>query len=302
MTLCCVWFSADNWQLASDSRLSVTDELTVDISVKVTSFRVRIPMPSSAGLDGIDMLVDQEVGFMAAGDVATTLPVRESLRAAMARMWINPSLITELSMRRIAEVSAEVLLRLWRRRSEMDVSRVFATVCIVGWCPQQKCGRAFLLEPHVAGGTTKVVLRELQQTDGVVYFGSGAKVARHVAADKSQLTPPQVIRQVVGRQLDPTVGGRVQYGKLVSKDFEVYAVYDFTIDDEQKVLVSGYFIGGVELLAESDQLHLPDGYTLLPGRVVTPFLAEEQEALAQGFMPVTGGARSATLIGKPPSH
>jgi hypothetical protein len=98
MTLCCVWYTVDGWQLASDSRLSVTDAITVDISVRVTSFRVRIPMPSSKGFDGMDMLVDQEVGFMAAGDVATMLPVRESLRAAMTRLWINPSLLTELSV------------------------------------------------------------------------------------------------------------------------------------------------------------------------------------------------------------
>ena len=69
-----MWFSGDCCQLASDSRLSVkSDDLTVDTSVKVNSFTLRIPRPQMAGHARDAMFVNQEVGLVAAGDVATTL-------------------------------------------------------------------------------------------------------------------------------------------------------------------------------------------------------------------------------------
>lgn len=256
-------------------------------------------MPSSKGLDGIDMLVDQEVGFLAAGDVMTTLPVRETLRAVMARLWVNPSLITELSMRRVSDVSAQILHRLWRVRSEMDPQQVFAAVCLVGYCPQQKSGRAFLLEPRIVGNSTEVVTQELSGSDGPVYFGSGAKIARQLSAEQPELTPPQVVRKIVSEKLDQTVGGHVQYGKLIGKDFEVFAVYDFALDEQQRALVGGYHIAGMELLAEAEQLRLPEGYMLLPGKAVAPFDAEQSHAINQGFHPVTNYSHIQTLIGKP---
>jgi hypothetical protein len=273
----------------------------VDISVKVTSFRVRIPMPSSEGLNGRLMLLDQEVGFLAAGDVATTLPTRESLRAAMSSLWVNPSLVAELSMLQIAHVSGEILLRLWRQRSEMDVDRVFATVCLVGWCPRLKRGRAFLLSPKIVGAETEIDIREVQASEGPQYFGSGASAARQVSIERPDLAPAQVIRQVVHRALDPAVGGRVQYGKLAETDFRVYAVYDFDLHPDDKTLTAGFFIGGVELLAEEEKLNLPEGYMLLPNHAVTPFLREQEDSIQQGFSPVTNYAHFRPIVGRLPT-
>src|SRR5690606_36494728 len=153
--------------------------------------------------------------FLAAGDVATTLPVRESIRAAMSWLWVNPSLCPELSMQRFAEVTAEILLRLWRTRSEMTIDPVRVTIGLVGWCPRQSRGRAFLLEPQVKDGKTVVAVNEVETSYGPLFFGSGSDAARRVLADEPSLSPPQVIRRVARLSLDPMVGGRVQYGRLV---------------------------------------------------------------------------------------
>lgn len=297
MTLCCVWHSSDGWQLASDSRLTLSRDLTVDISVKVTSFRVRIPTASAAGLRGGSMRVDQEVGLAASGDLATTYPTRESLRAVMSWLWVNPSVPHELSMLQFTNAAGDVLLRLWTKRSEMEVEEIRATVAIVGWCPKERRGRAFLMTPEISGDTARMSVRELQAGEPPCYYGSGATEARRTSEERPSLTPPQVIRQVSRSQQVPSVGGRVQYGKLVEKDFCVCTVFDFDLDEHDKTLRGGYFIGGVELMADDQKLRLPEGYTLLPNYGVAPFQEEYDEAVRRGFRPIMNYAHFPNLIG-----
>lgn len=215
----------------------------------------------------------------------------------MSWLWVNPSLGPELSMATIADISAEILLRLWRRRSEMDMAPVLATVCILGWCPALKKGRAFLLTPEVEGAETNVAVQEVGALDGPQYFGSGAQAARKMSAGLPHLTPCQVIRRVTKEQIGPHVGGRVQYGRLADADFRVYAVYDFDVDEDKKVLTTGYFIGGIEFLADEKIFQLPEGYMLLPNHVVTPFLNEQDEYVNQGYTPVTSYSHFTPLIG-----
>lgn len=217
----------------------------------------------------------------------------------MSWLWINPSFGPELSMLQIANICGEILLRLWRERSEMDVDRVFATVCLVGWCPKQETARAFLLSPRVDTDGTSISLNEVEASAGPHYFGSGAKAARDLSADRPKLTPPQVIREVVHRQLDDAVGGRVQYGRMSGTDFRVFAVYDFDVHEQDKTLTTGYYIGGMELLAEDEKLNLPEGFLLLPNHAVTPFLDEQNDFIERGYTPVTNYAHFPALIGRP---
>jgi hypothetical protein len=72
-------------------------------------------------------------------------------------------------------------------------------------------------------------------SEGPQYFGSGVAAAQAVSAETPRLTPCQVIRKVIHRQLDAHDGGRVQYGKLVESNFRVYAVYDFDVHEEEKI-------------------------------------------------------------------
>jgi hypothetical protein len=102
----------------------------------------------------------------------------------------------------------------------------------------------------------------------------------------------------VHQSMDAAVGGRVQYGKLTGTDFRVYAVYDFDVHEGDKTLTSGYYIGGVELLAETDNFALPEGYLLLASHSVTPFMQEQQECIGQGFNPVTSSAHFPVLVGR----
>lgn len=280
MTLIAVWKTADKIQIASDSRLTVgTDH--VDTSIKVTSFPVRVLHPSSAGLDRDQVAWECDIGFCAAGDIAPTGAIKESLRALMDRLWIVPG-IGELSMSLFANIVAEMLERLWYAAAGALGNDTSALVVIAGFCPQRMAERAFTMRTDATVYPAKVVADEITDWSCAHFFGSGGRSARCVAKARPQLTPIEVIEAVVQRQLDPHVGGRVQFGKLEGNRFRVYAVLDLDVDIDERTFSSSYYVGGIELM-NPEALLLPEGVQLLP-RAIVPFEELRARLQSEGFV------------------
>lgn len=281
MTLIALWKTDGTIQLASDSRLTVGKE-HVDTSIKVTSFPVRVLYPASAGLDRDEVAWEGEIGFCAAGDIAPTAAIKESLRALMDRLWIVPG-VGELSMRVFAEMVAAMLQPLWFAAADALGNDTAATVILAGFCPQQKTQRAFALVTDITNPPASIRVEEITDWQQAHYYGSGAPAARAIANIRPLLTPVEVIEAISQRHLDAHVGGRVQYGKVDGQHFRVHAVLDIDVDSEARTFTSPYYIGTIELMNPST-LRLPEGIHLLP-RAILPFEDLRQRLHSEGFVP-----------------
>jgi hypothetical protein len=134
MTLCAAWFEDDDLHFASDSRLMIGPS-PVDISIKITSFPFTILEPSSKGLHDGKVLLHRHMGLCAAGDVATTMPVKETLRTLLASLWIRPR-EADVSMESIAAAAASTLELLWYQSAAALGNDVGAAIALGGVCPR----------------------------------------------------------------------------------------------------------------------------------------------------------------------
>jgi hypothetical protein len=284
MTLCAVWFDAGIPYLASDSRILLGSHATanfLDISVKITTIPVTVLEPSSQGYENGKALFEFTLGLAAAGTVATTAAVKESLRALLRSLWVVPG-VGEISMAEIAALTAAVLTPLAHRTR--DESKATATtLALVGYCAEQNRGRAFVVRSDPLGYEDAIV-QEIDPDEGPYFFGEGDKSAKEILEFNGTLTAPEVIRAVVDKGEDKSVGGRVQLGRLKEKDFQVQLVYDVVVDHESRKYTPGYFLAGLEVF-ESTKLKLPVGMEVLPSASF-PFRAYEDTLRRSGYSPV----------------
>jgi hypothetical protein len=108
-----------------------------------------------------------------------------------------------------------------------------------------------------------------------------------------------VVRAVANDDAVPTVGGRVQYGRVRGETFEVFAVIDYDVDHESRTATVGHYFAGVEGMG-GDSPDLPDGFHLLP-RTANLFRREWERLLKAGYAAQGRGGEVVQLIGRPRS-
>jgi hypothetical protein len=278
VTLCALWSYAGDLHIATDSRLTIGDQ-NVDTSVKIISFPITVRRPPGGPSDET-ILPQRNFGLCAAGDLAPTSAMKESIRALMSTMSVAPS-YAEVSMDSFASTIASLLKVAWFHSVERLGPEMRATVAFVGHCPQEDRQRLFLIKTVLTQDRAEVQVDELAPPNTPLYFGSGKDDAESMHATEPDLSPPQIIRRVSRSGRVPSVGGRVQFGRMMGTDFRVHAVLDHDCDDRARTYSCGFFFAGLELM-EPDVLPLPDGYHLLP-IVADPFARERKELENRGF-------------------
>jgi len=292
VTLIALWKTDDKIQIASDSRLTVGDSV-VDTSIKVSSFTARVLYPSLSGMDGERFSWVSEIGFCAAGDIAPSSAIKETLRACMDRIWITPG-VGEASMHLFADIVRQLLERLWYDAVAALGNSIKVTLIMAGICPSTNMQRAFVLESDATAAPARIVVSEVTEWEGPLYFGSGAQCARYVTAMRPALSPVEIIEAVCQRQLDPHVGGRVQYGSVQQSGFQTSAVVDIDIDVNERTYTMPYQLGSIELM-NPESLALPEGVSLLP-RLSAPFERLQAQLHHEGFDAVGARPAGVTLI------
>jgi hypothetical protein len=296
MTLCAVWTDGFNLQMSSDSRLMVAD-FYADTSVKVQTVPISILEPSSRGLHEQKAQVTRTYGMCAAGDVAPTMAIKDSLRVLMSSVWAVPG-HADLSMDSLVSIVANMLERIWYKCADGLGNDTLADVAFVGYCPRQRRQRFFMLNTNAGAYPAHVEIREIDPTETGFYFGSGRPRAEALSGERPELSPAEVVRAIANNPEVRSVGGRVQYGRMDGENFRVCSVIDYDVDHEAKTLAVGYYLAGVELQGQ-DQPALPEGYHLLPP-AVDPFRRQAEELAAAGYAyQGYGGEEGIQLIGGP---
>jgi hypothetical protein len=293
MTLCAVWKDSNGLQLASDSRLGI-GSTHVDTSVKVTTFPILVLEPSFEGWSDRKALLRQEIGLCAAGDVAPTMALKECLRTVMSSIWIVPGR-GNISMESFAQLVSSMLRPLWYQAASQLGNDVAAQIGIAGFCPEQQRERAFMLRTDTTSFPATIHTTEIDLAVGPVFFGSGRREAETLLSADPLLSPPRVIKRVAEDPRVTSVGGRVQYGKVVGRDFQVFSVYDHEVNHQEKTFVGGYYLAGLELVEDS-ALPLPEGFLIIP-TAVDPFQAEREELVKAGYQQIAKYSHFLALFG-----
>ena len=219
--------------LSSDSRINLeTKGLKNDNCVKVFSIPVKISEPAENNKEKI--VYNNSLGLAVAGGFISAYTIKESISEILKKLQYVPNAM-ELSMEKIAEF----VLKFFRKisfdfRALGDDNRLCMLI-LSGFCPKEKKVRIFEFSIDKSIHTEeRYYHKEILKNDGIVFFGSGAKVAKEIYQSDSNLNEFQIIKKIIVEEKDDTVGGGIQYGDICCNrtNFEVFGVQDYSLNDD----------------------------------------------------------------------
>lgn len=226
MTLCIVWKEKGNIHFASDSRITMRENVPVDIAIKVAAVPYVILAPNE---DGQPRKVDYsgELGMCYAGHTASSLLVKEAVSEVLKNLQYAPG-YTDISMDGIAEFIFQSYKYISKNIGLRFGFEATATMVVAGFCFAQKKVRAYLLE---LGGNQEFSCVEILQQDGDYHIiGSGkAKAEKEIPSKPSSKHFLLSMKSVIDDNDEPTVGGAIQYGCFEGKKkFKIRGIIEYT--------------------------------------------------------------------------
>lgn len=250
MTLCIAWREKNNIHLASDSRITLAENSTTDVGIKVISFPVAIypPMDETKRLKSSKPTYNKTFGMCVAGSQVNSHLIKESITEILQHLHYAPGW-TEISMDQIAKL----IFKVYEKVSSEVCSTALAQngiteIVVAGYCPKEKRLRAFQFRTDER--SNKHSFEEVLKVNGdYLFFGSGAGEANKILSATGNTYKhtwgylkllQRVIDegQVKTKEGSVTVGGNVQYGDFYRNNFKIYGVFDRS-DKNTKVMLRG---------------------------------------------------------------
>lgn len=276
MTLIVAWRQDDTIHVAADSRISFRGQHTeIDVGAKIVPLVVRVEGPTPAGGNMPAWVKSHRLGLAVAGSGTTASVLQASLGAFMGSMSSVSEPIDMASMARIVE---QVFQYIGRTVCAALGPAGLGEVMLVGWCDVENRPRAFLFEIEVHPNQLTVRTSEILTGTAPEYRGSGRTAVRSLGPT---VHPFDALKQVVLDPAVPSVGGPVQYGRVIGTDFRMYMVEDYETDDEDHVVTVGMYLYGLPVYG-GDAFLLPDGY-VKTGKGVLPYRRRIEMLVQQGY-------------------
>lgn len=220
MTLCVVWRDHQTIHMASDSRVTLRENSTADVAIKVMRIPCRIYAPSMK--DGPPLIEHQfDVAMLFAGSHITSAVMKESLEEVLANLQLVPG-SSDVSVGKIAQLCFRAYRQISRKVCETAIGKYgIAEIVLAGRCPVSNKLRAFSLTTDEK--TNEHSLEEvLTQELGHKVYGRGATLARKFISDG--VLPLTALQNVIDSEEEASVGGAIQYGRFEDGEFVIRAI------------------------------------------------------------------------------
>jgi len=216
VTLCIAWRDSHGFHMASDSRITVATNSTADVAIKLLRVPCQIYGPSVSGAP--ELRYDHDIALLFAGSSITSLIVKESLEEVLKLLQAVPG-YTRIAFDKIAKICFVA----YRQISQQTASTVLAEnahaeIHLAGHCPERNRIRVFRFSTDRRTNEhrqTEVLLQDM----GHVLSGSAKELARQQTLNGC--SPFAALRHVIDQQLDPAVGGPIQYGTFEGNRFVI---------------------------------------------------------------------------------
>ncbi len=285
MTLCIAWKdSKGSIYLASDSRISIGFGST-DVGVKVMSLPLRLYESTPAGASSPTLTHRRELGIAVIGSLTTTYIAKELLQNVFAGLQYAEGVADE-SFASMVELGASLFRQLTHDVCRLLFSNGLGKLVMVGYCPVERCGKAFVVSIDASSYPVQATQTELFTSQAFEFFGSGRTAAISLHQQNSHaLSPYQLVRGVIAAKAIESVGGAVQAGILDSEDFRVVGVRDYRQNDSLKEMSIGHFLGGQEIV--DGPLQFSSKGFVVSSPFLDPFQSEIDALFSQGYSPVS---------------
>ena len=280
MTLVAAWREGDTLHLASDSRLSFSQQGSVDVGLKVHPLPLRIFLPNPLR----EPFHDGSIGVVLVGSFISTVSVKDPLMTLLGNLQFVPGYMNP-TLEEVARIVAYLLETVGGEVCRVMAWRGTGQVIIVGKCPEKRVEQCFSISLKPIDNHLEAEIRQELQDVEVSFFGDReAKEAAERELGHQAPTRRSVLRVLKSICLDEcysNVGGPIQYGRTEGERFFQKGVRDYFPDPEGKKIRVGFFFGGFELYS---QKYMHDGTPLhLHVPAICPFEEEISDYLSGEF-------------------
>ncbi|MFC4263851.1 hypothetical protein ACFOWM_13220 [Ferruginibacter yonginensis] len=246
--------------LSSDSRISFGTSGHIDYGIKVFSVPVKIFSPTNSETNTNNLDYDHILGVAVVGSAINAYTVKESVYEILQNLQYIPG-YTDLSMYGISKLVFKIF-----EKTTLDLGKIIQEnglcgLILTGYCAVQKKIRTFYFSCDTTDYPIRPFYEEILKENGIRFFGSGEKEAEQIHTQNTTLTPSHIIRQVIREGKVNSVGGGIQYGEIVEKNFKVYGIADYSLTEDGRFKEHIYTLRGINLYKddfekESDGFHI----------------------------------------------
>lgn len=220
MTICAVWRENGEIKFAADSRVSFKGKSKpFDKAIKISPVRMEVDLVNPVCLSDEEYFYGN-IGLCFAGSVVSSFVLKDTLLQALNGWvildWRNIppfSSYIEIAFKNYEAICREVCDSLIGQEG-------LATIALAGYCFKNNRYEAYLFEPNKSTGNFS--FREVTTSEGdFIFFGSAKNLANGIFEKKnvrfSTHAAIDVIREIIDKQLDSSVGGHIQTGSFDKK-------------------------------------------------------------------------------------
>lgn len=231
MTLCIAEKAGQTITFAADSRIGLGDEGHVDIGVKILRVPVVVRSPSNESGNSSE-LYNHTLGLGIVGSALNSYLVKETVCEILQNLQFagfDPNFSFDNLARYVKNVFEEFSNELC---SHM-MNRGKAQLVLGGYCPAHEKIRVFFFDLDTDLSREKplfATMTEILADSGIEFYGSGKTKAKELYA-KGTTASFEVLKAVIDDPSVPSVGGAIQAGIFIDKDFKIKVIEDYLLTD-----------------------------------------------------------------------
>lgn len=229
----------------SDSRLSFGTSGYIDFCVKIFSVPVKIQSPTTAETRITSNGYDQKLGLAVVGSFSNAYTVKESIYEMLQHLQYVPG-YTDVSMDGIAKLVYKVFNKVTHDLAPILFRNGLCQLILGGYCAKENRIRVFEYSVTLIPSLT-TTLREILISDEMRFYGTGETVAQQAQTQNPSFGPLHILREVVNNGKIESVGGGLQYGEFVNRDFKVFGVQDYRLYADGSFKEYLYTLRGINL-------------------------------------------------------
>jgi hypothetical protein len=244
---------------SSDSRLSFGTAGHIDYCVKVFTVPVKIKSPTDSVTRAASIEYDHKLGLAVVGNFNNAYTVKESIYEILQNLQYIPG-YTDVSMDSISKLVDKVFKKATKDLAPILQVRGLCQLILGGYCPKQDKIRVFEYSVNISDTLTPT-LREILLCDEILFYGSGKSPAEQIKNQNSSMGPLHVLREVINSGAVQSVGGGLQYGEFVEKDFKIFGIEDYRLHSDGSFKEYLHTLRGLNIYKEeferdSDGFHI----------------------------------------------
>lgn len=246
MTLVIARKKNNHISISSDSRVSFGKVGNFNHGVKVFSFPAKIYGPTDFNTGISELVYAYNLGLAFTGSTTNALTVKESIYEILQNLQYVPG-YTEFNLNSLANIILKVYNKTTLEIGQIIREDGLSELIFSGYCPEQQRIRIFHFSYDASDFPIRTFYNEILNEDGIVFFGSGKRIAENIHSEQPTLSIFHILKKVINDENEKSVGGGIQYGEFSNNNFKIYGVEDYETNNDNTFKEYLYTLRGINL-------------------------------------------------------